>query len=390
MNSTTPSAPPCHGSRRAGGTRLPRLAASCLALAALITLAAPALAQDTAPRAPACRVAFDLGSSGIRAGASTSEQTAKRELDALGPLWAGQGIAAIAPATAVALRDLPVQAGFAADCARVGGGFSAWRLALAQDPASLVDALRRIRAESGVAVLVVPPEQEGAYAYFAAKKVLGDRLTTSHVLDIGGGSLQVAGERQTLAAALGQKSWHRLLCTYLRDTSAVPCALQPLDTRDLTRARALIAVRLAGQLAAQPLPATTTMTAVSRPVSRGVQPAVQKLAGQPADRRTPLLRSEVHSAIEQLAPLDLAATAERTQSAASHAAYLLSDLILVEGLMRLTADGRLPVAEADFTNIPGLLADERAYAWAERYGCYLDRLRESGIAAYASDPTTCR
>ena len=41
----------------------------------------------------------------------------------------------------------------------------------------------RIHAASAVAVLVIPQLQEGAYGYTGARQLLGDRLTTSHVLD---------------------------------------------------------------------------------------------------------------------------------------------------------------------------------------------------------------
>lgn len=326
-----------------------------------------------------------MGSSGIRAGASETPKTTKQELDAIGPLWAGKGIAAIEQASIEALKTLPVEAGFGEDCARVGGGFSAWRLALQQNPATLVETLRNIHVETGVAVLVIPPHQEGAYAYFAAKTVLGDRFNTTHVLDIGGGSLQLAGEQHSFVAALGQKSWHRLLCERLRDTTEVPCALQPMDDRDLTRARALIAVRLADNT----LPSSMTMTAISRPVSRGILPAIQQLTNTPPVRQATIKRADITKSIGELAPIDLTATVARAKAAPSHAAYLLSDLILVEGLIGLAADGKLHVAEADLNNLPGLLADERAFAWHGHYDCYLQRLASIGMTAYASDPDTC-
>ena len=356
-------------------------------LVALSFVAGLAAAQE-APLAAgphACRIAFDMGSSGIRAGASDSERSARRELDALGPLWAGQGIASIEPAVIRALRELPAEAALDDTCRKVGGGFSAWRLALEQDPAGLVASLRRIDAAAGVTVLVMPPAREGSYGFFAVRQTLGRRFATSHALDIGGGSLQVAGERQSFAAALGQKSWHRLLCERLRNSTAVPCALQPMDDRDLTRARALLAVRLAGN----GLPADTTMTAISRPVTRGVAPAVRHLDAGSERQPDVLLGRDVTRAIAQLAGLDLAATMARTQAPPGHAAFLLSDLILVEGLLALSADRRLRIAEADFTNLPGLLADDRAFAWHDRYACYLQRLQEQGIAAYASDPASC-
>ena len=64
-------------------------------------------------------------------------------------------------------------------------------------------------------------------------------------------------------------------------------------------------------------------------------------------------------------------------------------MLLVEGLLEATRGDSLMVAEIDLTNIPGLLADERAFAWQRHYGCYLDRLRGMGLDAYASDPDSC-
>ncbi len=350
---------------------------------ALVAVALHLTAGDA--RADSCRIAFDMGSSGIRAGASNSAQKVRRELDALTPLWAGKGIASVEPAVSAALRELPREGGFADDCVRVGGGFSAWRLALQQDPAALVENLRRIRATSGVAVLVIPPQREGAYGYAAAKQKIGARFATTHALDIGGGSLQVAGEHDSFAAPLGQKSWHRLLCNFLRDSDEVPCALQPMNEHDLTRARALLAVRLADS----GLPEKTTMTAISRPVTRGVFPAVQRIVAPAANAAASLAAADVRATIARLAPLDVAATAAQTGGTERHAAFLLSDLLLVQGLIGLTADGRLDIAETDLDNIPGLLADERAYAWARRYDCYLERLGSLGLPAFDSSADTC-
>jgi hypothetical protein len=340
--------------------------------------------EKLTPAAP-CRIAFDMGSSGIRAGTSETQKTTKQDFDAIGPLWDGKGVAAIAPATISALKSLPVQAGFGGDCARVGGGFSAWRLALQQDPLTLVETLRNIHSKSGVAVLVIPQYQEGAYAYFAAKTVLGDRFTTTYVLDIGGGSLQLAGEQQSFVAALGQQAWHRLLCERLRDTTEVPCALQPMNDRDLTRARALIAA----QIADNALPSPITMTTTSRSVSRGVQPAVQRLMSRPTKRENPLKLPDVTAAIDQLAPLDLSGTAARTQAETSRVPFLFSTLILVEGLIGRAQDKMLHVAETDLNNLPGLLADKRAFIWHGHYECYLQRLMTMGIAAYSSPPESC-
>lgn len=333
-----------------------------------------------------CRVAFDMGSSGIRAGASGSSVIARADIDYLGPLWSGRGSAESAAPTIAALRNLPEQGGFAAACARIGGGFSAWRFALQREPGELAATLARIRSESGVPVLVMPQIVEGAYGYFAARQLLGNGLATSHVLDIGGGSLQVAGEWSSFGAALGQKIWHRELCHALRQTDSSPCVLQPVSGDELVAARALLQARLQGIEAA--LPARVTMTAISRPVTRGVLPAVARVAGANSGAHR-MSGADISAAIDRIAPLTPEASAVLTGSDGSHAAYLLSDLLLVEGLMQATGGQYLDVAEIDVTNLPGLLADDRAFAWGKHYDCYLERLVRLGADAYASDPASC-
>jgi hypothetical protein len=352
----------------------------------LFAALALALAAAGALAAEDCRVAFDLGSSGIRAGASNSEATARIDLDYLGPLLAGRSLDDTEDRTAAALRDLPRQAGFDAACASAAGGFSAWRLALERDPGRLADLLARIQRESGVAIVVVPQGREGSYAHTGARLALGARLRTSHVLDIGGGSLQIADAAHAVGLPLGQKAWHHALCRLLRDSDALPCALQPLSDRELTRARALAQAQLSTIDTALSRP--VTMTAVSRPVSRGVLPAVNRLAGN-EDARS-FRRTELAQAIERLAGRSVGQTADDIGSKPAYAAFLLSDMLLVEGLLRVTGSDMLQVAEADLTNLPGLLADDRLFDWAsQHYPCYLDRLRTQGLSAYVSNPATC-
>ena len=359
-----------------------RLAKSCGLLAGLLVglLARPALADE------ACRIAFDMGSSGIRAGTSGSTVTPRVDIDYLTPLWAGRGLDETVVPTIAALRDLPVEGGFPADCPRVGGGFSAWRLALQQTPDELLAILKYLRVASETAVLVIPQVQEGSYGYRGARQLLGERLTTSHVLDIGGGSLQVAGERTSFGEPLGQKIWQRALCQEIRNSESSPCLLQPMTGEELDIARQLLAEKLQGVAAA--LPEKVTMTAISRPVSRGVLPAVHRVFPEQAEAGG--LRLVVLSAaIERLARLSREEMVTLLGSPSEHAAYLLSDMLLVEGLMTATGSDNLQVAELDLTNLPGLLADQRAFAWEQHYACYLERLRSLGLAAYASDPATC-
>jgi hypothetical protein len=347
--------------------------AGCL-LAAAVTAGEP------------CRIAFDMGSSGIRAGQSGRSEAMRADIDYLAPLSAGRGLAETLPATIAALRDLPAQGGFDQDCLRLGGGFSAWRIAAKEDQKKLATDLEAIRKASDVAVLVIPQRQEGAYGYQGARQLLGDKLTTSHILDIGGGSLQVAGERHSFGALFGQKLWHRELCKTLRNSTQLPCTLQPMTPQDLETARTLLRERLHD--IARDLPQGATLTAISRPVTRGVAPAVARLFNRPSGLAE-VSPTMLGATLELNAGLGLDDMAERLGVERKHAAYLISDLLLVEGLMAATGGHDLRIAEIDLTNLPGLLADDRGYRWAARHDCYLQRLRKLGIAAYYSDPASC-
>lgn len=355
-------------------------------LRALLAGLAGCLIGAAATAGEPCRIAFDMGSSGIRAGAAGRPEVPRTDIDYLTPLTAGRGLAETLPATAAALRELPARAGFSPDCTRVGGGFSAWRLAATENRRQLADDLAALRRDTGVAVLVIPQGQEGAYGYFGARRLLGPRLTTSHILDIGGGSLQIAGERHSFGALFGQKLWHRRLCQALGRGDAMPCALQPLTADELAQARALLQQHLGG--IGRALPQGATLTAISRPVTRGVAPAVARFFHRPSGLDT-LSPAMLRATLELHAGLDLGETARRLGAEPKHAAYLISDLLLVEGLQQATGGHDLRVAEIDLTNLPGLLADERAYHWAGHYGCYLERLRQQGVEAYASNPATC-
>ncbi|WP_412480286.1 hypothetical protein [Azonexus sp. IMCC34839] len=347
----------------------------------LIGLAAAAGAD------PACRIAYDIGSSGIRAGTTLSEATARANIDYLEPLWAGRGLEETVAPTVKALRDFPESNALPADCPRVGGGFSAWRLALEKDAEQTAAILARLRAESGVAVFVVPQLREGAYGYLGSQKQLGERLNSTHVLDIGGGSMQVAGEKTAYGAMLGQKAWLRLLCQEIRNAESTPCNLQPLTGDELETARKLIQEQLAGIATELPV-GRMSLTAVSRPVTLGVYPAIEKLyPNEAAQRSIPL--PTLSQSIDHLARLTMGETVAQTGAPHAPAAYLLSTMLLVEGIMQATATPSLAVAEVDLTNIPGLLADDRAFAWERRYGCYLDRLKDEGLTAFYSDPATC-
>lgn len=344
------------------------------------------LAAGAVQAADACRVAYDMGSSGIRAGMAERAEVWRSDRDFLALLGPGGDLRAAAGATTALLRELAAQGAVRPECRQVGGGFSAWRLALERDRAALADTLAAIRRETGVAVLVMSQRQEGAYAFASARSQLGPALATRYVLDIGGGSLQVAGKDRSLGAPLGQKLWQRDLCRALRP-GAEPCELSPLTADDIAQARRFADERLQALAAALPRPAT--LTAVSRPVTRGIYPVYVRRA-VPENGPARIDRQELGRLIERLAPLAPEALRAATGTALPHAAYLLSDMLLVEGILRAAGAKELRVAESDLTNLPGLLADERAYRWEARYACYLERLAKRGTAAYDSDPATCR
>jgi hypothetical protein len=334
-----------------------------------------------------CRIVFDVGSSGVRVAASNSAAQARVEIDYLTPLWAGRGLDDTWIPTAAALNNLPVEAEFPAQCDRVAGAFSAWRLAWQQAAGDTAALMARLQADTRVAVLVMPQAVEGAYAYASARQVLGPRLATSHVLDIGGGSFQIAGARTTYGQALGQKSWHQVLCATLRQSAVASCDLHPMSAEDLRWARHLLDHKFSGMaLALGPLP---TLTAISRPVTRGVAPAVRLLVAGKTESTTSLSAKDISTAITRLARLSTEKAAALVNSQAAYATYLLSDMLLLEGVLRATGGADVQVIEGTLSILPALLADDKAFQWSARYGCYLERFKTSGPDTYFSDPATC-
>lgn len=342
-------------------------------------LPAKAVAQE-------CRMAFDLGSSGVRAVSSRTDQAPAmpgRDLDLLTPLMTGQSLEALIPAVAVTLQELSQQLKDSSACLRLGGGFSAWRLAWKKDAATLARQLEVLHAKTGVAVVLIPAVVEGRYGHASALKALGPRLKTTHILDIGGGSMQVAGRDTSFGIELGQKSWHRLLCRSL-DRDAGTCQLQPLQAGELQRARALADEQLrslSGEVGAAQL------TAISRPVTRGIQSALQGLGlAMPGE----VSRRDLSQALELLGGgWTQEQTSQRTQAAPAFVGYLLSDMVLVEAVMRALNLSTLALAESPINNLPALLQDDRAFEWAKRHSCYLRRLRDTGLPAYFMEPSHC-
>lgn len=363
---------------------------AALAWAVCTGLAQAQVSQQAGPPVHDCRIAFDMGSSGVRAagsGMAEGTATASRDLDLLTPLMQGQRLAPLLPAVERALRELPQQAQLPAACRRVGGGFSAWRLAWHLEGEQLARQLETLHVRTGVAVLVIPAAVEGRYGYDSAQQALGLQLQTSHILDIGGGSMQVASQDRSYGLELGQKSWLRKLCQVLgRDTdngNGTACPLLPLALTELQQARDLVNQQL------QALPSevgTGTLTAISRPVTRGVHTALHSLG---LTKGETLLQRELSLAIERLSVRSLVDVVQLTGQPLNFAPYLVSDMLLVEAVMRAMKLPSLVLAETAINNLPALLRDERAFEWAQHYPCYVKRLRELGPSAYFSNPGDC-
>ena len=350
-----------------------------------------------------CRIAFDIGSSGIRVGGNAGAGSAKASIDYLSDVWADQRIDVTVDATVAALKDMPAKAVLPAGCQQVAGGFSAWRLALdLGDRRELVETLAELHGRSGVAVFVIPQAVEGAYGYASARALLGDRLKTRYILDIGGGSLQIADAGSGWGTTLGQKTWHREFCQVVRGDSQGNCQVLPLTGAERRAAAHLLAGRI-GE-ARRALPGRLDLTAISPPVTRSVYPLLRYLAAQGrlgsgrVDERGFDLAA-VNGALDLLTGLDAAhwqqllgecrAGVPESLCQPSFGEYVASDLLLVQALMNGLGVNKLKVAEADINNVPGLLGDDRAYRWSEQYSCYLARLDRRGADAYLDDPASC-
>ena len=349
-----------------------------------------ARAQTSNPRdvvpAQDCRIVFDMGSSGIRVAASgiaEGERMSSHDIDLLTPLMQGQALEPLLPAVENALRELSARSKQSSTCRQLGGGFSAWQLAWRLNAAQLIPHLATLREQTGVAVLVIPAAVEARYGHDSARQALGARLKTSHVLDIGGGSMQVAGDDRFFGLELGQKSWLQHLCQTLKRDGGAACQLLPLRSSELQQVRDLADQQL------KTLPAEVghgTLTAISRPVTRGIRSALRGIELAQGDD---IALQELSQGIDRFSTLPLVELAQLTQLPLNFASYLISDMLLVEGVLRNMGLDSLALAEASINNSPALLRDERAFEWAQRHSCYLQRLQQLGPSAYFSDPADC-
>ncbi|MBF0614135.1 MAG: hypothetical protein G8237_03140 [Magnetococcales bacterium] len=348
--------------------------------------------------AEACRMGFDVGSSGIRVGSTVNDAQAKVAIDYLGDVWPDQEINQTVEATIEALRTLPGNAGvLSGECRGVAGGYSAWRLALQNgDPQRLIATLGQIHAQTGVPLFVIPQDVEGIHGHRAASNVLGAQLRTPFILDLGGGSVQIASTSLGWGADLGQKSWRKLFCARIKQSPDPNCAPNPVGVAARAETGRVLATRLAA--ARQRLGSGIRMTAISAPVVKTIHPVLRHLALVhglvPSDSvdEHGFQRVALTAAVEQLAPLDdaalttLLADPQKPVCEARFLPALVTDMLLVEALMTALEVERMEVAYASTSNVSGLLADPQARAWADHYPCYLRKLAEMGVDAYHADP----
>lgn len=357
---------------------------------ALLVLATPsAWAAD-------CRVGFDVGSSGIRVGESRRPGQARASIDYLGDVWANGTLKDSIDPTIKAFADLPARAGLPSHCRSIAGGYSAWRLALNQGHAfDVAQSLRRIHGESGVALFVIPQSVEGSYAHFAARQQLGSRLVTSHILDVGGGSVQIAGEQGGWGAALGQKAWRVRFCQDIKASPTGQCQVNPVGPDAMAQADRILAAEL--EKAEAFVGQGISLTAVSAPVVKTMLPVLDNLRGRGliAGRVDAhgFDRIALEQAIALLGRLDdtaiRALLADCHRCGADFVSSWVTDMLLVQAILARLQVNDLTVAEADLTNVPGLLADPRLIHWEGRFACYLTRLTAQGADAFLSDPESC-
>ena len=318
----------------------PAVAIAILASSILLSIPSQSLAV--------CRAAFDMGSSGIRAGSDSSTISPKADFDFLGPLTNPETFPGVAAPAARAIADLSSKASIPADCQSVAAGFSAWRRAASANSPLLARTIREIREKSGVPIVVIPQSVEGSYGLSSARSALGHALSSSHILDIGGGSLQVSGPEGSYGGPFGQRLWLAEMCRTFGIADG-KCRLEPVSPYELASLRERSLSLMSPIL--RNLPEGSTLTAISKPVSRGILPALRKIATGPADS---LSLSETSSAIALLAALDFESLSKTTGIAPERSAHLLSDMLLVEAVLIAARATSLSVADADISNVPGI------------------------------------
>lgn len=329
-----------------------------------------------------CVVAFDMGSSGVRAGENLSDKQAEQRFDYF-TLFANTGSLNASEAQLTdSFKNLPVRAKLNSSCKRIGGGFSVWRMAQSGEPDQLNAMLQRLYENTGVAVFVIPQHREGHYAFQAAKAKLGDLLDSSHILDIGGGSFQVAGADTGFGLQLGQKSIYQVLCKRLRairnSLEGNECQLEVLSIFERDTLRQYMQQYLQAHLVSSNCKKSQcpqSLTAISKPVTKGVYPLLTKL--EVSEATGVISFKDLNLAVNTVSTMKLSDLSLRLGTHSEFNKYLISDLIFLEALSRWLNLEKFKVAEVDVNNVYGLTRDPVLLSLSDQFPCYL-----SGISRY--------
>ena len=272
------------------------------------------------------------------------------------------------------MRDLPTQVGFLPACERIGGGFLGLADGARARPEALADLLARIRMASGAGAGPAPG-REGPGAYLGARQILGARCTPAMCSISAAVACRLPVPTKRLRRPARAKSSGIACCVPDPQMTTRPVPLQPLGEDELTAARQRIAEKLHDL--AMTLPASLTLTAISRPVSRGVLPAVRRLAPGGADA-TGFDRSALTVAIRALADKPLAQAATMVGARRNTPPTCFPTCCSSRGSWRRRIS-RLQVAEAALNNLRGLFSPMIGYSpGAATHDCYLGRLRTLG------------
>ncbi|APU22793.1 Ppx/GppA phosphatase family protein [Actinoalloteichus sp. GBA129-24] len=207
---------------------------------------------------------------------------------------------------------------------------SAVRDALNQEAAS-----RRIRELSGVELAFLRPEDEARLSYFAAHRWFGWSCEQLTLIDIGGGTMELAlgeNEEPSLAASLPLGA-ARLTREFLADSPSAPqTELLTAHVREvLERALRGPRRRLTGQT--RFVGASKILTQLNR-----------LAAGAGHDREPrPLLRADLRRWIPPLARLDPKHRAVLPGVSSSRAAQILAGAVVAETAMELLDSDRLDI-----------------------------------------------
>ncbi|MER5946876.1 Ppx/GppA family phosphatase [Streptomyces sp. NPDC001904] len=236
--------------------------------------------------------------------------------------------------------------------------------AIVRDAPNRDEVLDAVQQGAGVRVRVLPGEVEAELTFLAARRWMGWRAGPLGVLDIGGGSLEVAFGRGRLpdfavSLPLGAR---RLTREHLHDAE-VP------GEEELRALRRHVRHQLRDVAARIRWEGPITAAATSRTFTQ-----LARLCGAPPGRHGPFVRRELHrvalrGAVTELAALPVARRAELPGISAPRAAQALAGALVGHTAMKLMGIHRLTICP-----------------WAIREGILLRRIE--GDSAWWADPGT--